>query len=136
MPTRFEKIYEYMVYTRHLDQYQPDGKWRPPVDIIELEDEVVIAADIPGVEKGAIEVIPRGNTLTIRGRRGEFLPDKVKFYTRMEAARGDFERVFTFPGAIKPAGAKVEYENGVLYITIKKKKIKTKIYQKIKIAVK
>ena len=135
MPTRFEKMYEYMICSRHMERYQPDGKWRPAVDIIELEDEIVIAADVPGVDKGDIEILPLKDTLTIRGFRREFEPERIKFYYRMEAVRGEFERVFTFPGNIKPSKANVTLDNGVLYITLKKKREKTKVIRKIEITV-
>ena len=46
-----------------------DGSWVPAVDIFEKGDDLVIRAEIPGVEKSDIEVRVEDNTLVLRGER-------------------------------------------------------------------
>ena len=45
------------------------GKWKPPLDIYELEDEIVIKLEIAGVKRKEISIIQEGNRIRISGTR-------------------------------------------------------------------
>src|SRR5215813_2111433 len=92
---------------------EPNGRpWVPPVDIKETENELVLKADIPGVELKDIDVRLENGTVTIRGeRKFEKAEDKGGWH-RVERSYGTFERVFTLPETINPEAVKADYNNG------------------------
>ena len=103
---------------------EPNGRpWVPPVDIKETENELVVKADVPGLEMKDIDVKLENGTLTIRGeRKFEAAKDEGGWH-RVERSYGTFERVFTLPDSVNPEGVKADYKNGVLTVTLPKKEV-------------
>ena len=54
-------------FTRLLSEPQTGRPWSPPVDIYETADHLVLTADLPGVDNGAIDVRVENQTLTLAG---------------------------------------------------------------------
>lgn len=102
--------------------------WRPHVDICESEDSVAITAELAGVEPDAISVhySPQRNTLAIRGNRVQEIGDEDCPLTRshqLEIFYGEFEREMILPEvSLDPSGIKAAFSNGLLCITIPKRK--------------
>ena len=97
--------------------------WVPPVDIRETDHELVLKADVPDVKFEDIDVRMENGTLTLKGER-KFEQDKAEGgWHRVERSYGSFERVFTLPETVAPEGAKADYKNGVLTITLPKKEV-------------
>ena len=96
--------------------------WVPPVDI-ELDDnEIRIAADLPGVNKDDIDVTVDGNQLTIRARReAETKEEKEGGYVRRERSFGEYVRSFSLPDFADIEKLEAHYEDGVLKLTIPKR---------------
>lgn len=90
-----------------------------PVDIVENEDEYMIFADIPGVEKENIEISGNENSITIKALRYEKYKGK---YLVMERTKGLMSRVIKFSKMININKAKAHYEDGVLTILLPKAK--------------
>jgi HSP20 family protein len=97
--------------------------WAPAVDILETENELVLKADIPGVELKDIDIQLENGTLTIKGERKFEKEEKEKGFHRMERSYGTFVRYFTVPDTIDPEHVKAAYEAGVLTVTLPKKEI-------------
>jgi len=97
--------------------------WSPAVDIIENDNELVLKADVPGVEMKDIDIQLENGTLTVRGERKFEREDKNKGFHRMERIYGTFVRYFTLPETVDPEHVKAAYEAGVLTITLPKKEI-------------
>ena len=97
--------------------------WAPAVDIMETENELVLKADIPGVELKDIDIQLENGTLTVKGERKYERDEKNKGFHRMERSYGSFVRYFTVPDTIDPEHVKAGYEAGVLTITLPKKEI-------------
>jgi HSP20 family protein len=96
-----------------------DEPWAPPVDIYDLDDAVVMVVDLPGVRREDIELEVNSDSLTLRGRR----PSEERSRSlRIERPSGPFQRSFHIGGAIDSAGAQAEYREGVLRITMPKRK--------------
>jgi len=94
--------------------------WRPVVDIFEENDNIVIKADLPGVDKDHIEVDLKDRVLTLKGERShENEVNEDKFYKK-ETVYGKFQRSFTLPADVNPDKISAEFKDGVLKIEIPK----------------
>lgn len=97
--------------------------WAPAVDIMETENELILKADVPGVELKDIDIQLENGTLTVKGERKFEKQEANKGFHRMERSYGTFVRYFTVPDTIDPEHVKAAYEAGVLTITLPKKEI-------------
>ncbi len=97
--------------------------WAPPVDILETENELVLKADVPGVDLKDIDIQFENGTLTVKGERKFEKDEKNKGFHRMERSYGSFVRIFTVPETVDAEHVKAAYEAGVLTITLPKKEV-------------
>ena len=97
--------------------------WAPAVDILETENELVLKADVPGVELKDIDIQLENGTLTVKGERKFEKEEKNKGFHRMERSYGAFVRYFTVPETVDADHVKADYQAGVLTITLPKKEI-------------
>jgi HSP20 family protein len=95
--------------------------WTPAVDILEGENEIVVKAELPGVDAKDIAVNVDNNVLTVKGERRFEKEVKKENYTRMERMYGTFSRSFALPTFIDPATVRAQYKDGLLNITLPKK---------------
>ncbi len=97
------------------------NSWTPSVDIFETENELVLSAEVPGIDEKDIEIKLEDNTLTLRGKRNFEKETKEENYHRIERAYGSFFRSFSLPLYIKQDAIKAEHNHGVLKIVMPKK---------------
>jgi len=97
--------------------------WAPAVDILETENELVVKADIPGVELKDIDIQLENGTLTVKGERKFEKEEKDKGFHRMERSYGSFIRYFTVPDTVDAEHVHAAYEAGVLTVILPKKEI-------------
>lgn len=97
------------------------GAWNPNVDIYENKDQIVLEAELPGMNREDFDLTIENNVITLRGERRFEKKDDADNYHRVERAYGSFTRSFTLPQAVSGDGAAAEYRNGVLRITLPKR---------------
>ena len=98
------------------------GAWNPSVDIYENKDQIVLEAELPGMKREDFDLTIENNVLTLRGeRRFEKKSDGDNFH-RVERSYGSFSRSFTLPQSVTAEGATADYNNGVLRVTLPKRK--------------
>jgi HSP20 family protein len=97
------------------------GAWTPNVDIFENKDEIVLEAELPGMNREDFELTIENNVLTLRGERRFEKKDEADNYHRVERAYGGFTRSFTLPQTVSSENAAAEYQNGVLRVTLRKR---------------
>lgn len=97
------------------------GAWTPNVDIFENKDEIVLEAELPGMNREDFELTIENNVLTLRGERRFEKKDEGDNYHRVERAYGSFTRSFTLPQIVSPENAAAEYKNGVLRVALRKR---------------
>ena len=101
--------------------------WNPSVDIFENDNEVVIKAELPGMNAKDIDVRLENNVLTLKGERHFDKETKEENYHRIESEYGTFSRTFSLPVAVNGDKVTAEYKDGVLKILLpKKEEIKPK----------
>ena len=74
--------------------------WAPAVDILETENELVLKADVPGVDLKDIDIQLENGTLTVKGERKFEKEATNKGFHRMERSYGSFVRIFTVPETV------------------------------------
>lgn len=98
--------------------------WAPSVDVLETKNDLVLKADVPGLEMKDIEILLENGTLAIKGeRKFEDIREDKSGYHRIERSYGSFARYFTLPDTVDAERVKAEYKNGVLTITLPKKEL-------------
>ena len=97
------------------------GAWTPNVDIFENKDEIVLEAELPGMNREDFELTIENNILTLRGERRFEKKDEADNYHRVERAYGSFARSFTLPQTVSGEQAAAEYKNGVLRVVLRKR---------------
>ncbi|MHC4320924.1 MAG: Hsp20/alpha crystallin family protein [Planctomycetota bacterium] len=95
--------------------------WRPVVDVAETESDVLVKAEIPGIDPKDIDVSITGEKLTLKGEKKEEKENTGKCYHRVESSYGSFKRVITLPASVDVDKVTAEGKNGILEITLPKK---------------
>lgn len=97
------------------------GTWTPAVDILEKDGNLVLRAEMPGLNEKEIELNVQGDILTIRGEKKVDNEVKREDFHRVERRYGSFSRSFSLPNTVDTEKISAEYKNGVLTITIPQK---------------
>src|SRR3989442_11173015 len=97
------------------------GAWNPSVDIYENKDQIVLEAELPGMNREDFDLTIENNVITLRGERRFEKKDDTDNYHRVERAYGSFTRSFTLPNTVTAEGATADYRNGVLLVTLPKR---------------
>ena len=93
----------------------------PPLDVFDAGEEIVLKAELPGVDPAKLDVEVRDNTLTMSGARTFDTPQGAAFHRR-ERLDGQFRRVIRLPVRLESAEARAEYKHGVLTVRVPKAK--------------
>src|SRR6266436_2442525 len=97
------------------------GAWNPSVDIYENKDQIVLEAELPGMNREDFELTIENNVVTLRGERRFEKKEDTDNYHRVERSYGSFLRSFTLPNTVTAEGANADYRNGVLRVTLPKR---------------
>lgn len=92
----------------------------PRVDVIDRDDEVVVRAEIPGVDKEDLEVSMTDTAVTIQGCTSHESKEEKGNYYRSEISRGSFSRTVALPSDVDSEKAKAVFKDGILELTIPK----------------
>lgn len=111
---------------------EPSLGWAPSVDISETDGNVLVKAELPGLDAKDIDVDVTGNVLTLKGEKKTEEEKKEERYYYRERHYGAFQRSFQLPAGVQSDKVDAEFKNGVLTINIpkseesKQKKIEVK----------
>ena len=115
------RLFEDNLFTRDRSGHADLATWAPPVDIYETENELVLRADVPGLQDKDIDVRVENNTLTIRGERKFEKDVNEENFLRVERSYGSFTRSFSLPNTVSHENIRAEYRNGVLTLHMAKR---------------
>ncbi len=103
------------------DDWSLGGAWAPPVDIYEHDGNIVMTAELPGVDAKDVDVRVENNLLTLRGERKWSSEVKKESYHRVERSYGSFTRSFTLPNVVDTDKIKADFKDGMLKLVLPKK---------------
>ncbi|HSE90792.1 MAG TPA: Hsp20/alpha crystallin family protein [Candidatus Binatia bacterium] len=92
----------------------------PAVDLYEEKDDIVVKAELPGMEKDNIEVNLSDNRLTIKGEKKQEEEVQKEGYYRSERSYGSFVRTLELPRKVQTDKVKAAFKNGILEIRVPK----------------
>ena len=94
--------------------------WIPAVDVLENEREIVLQAELPGMNKDDIEIELTGETLTLSGERKLEPAQRGEHFHRIERQYGPWQRTFQIEVPIDTAHVAASYDDGVLTVHLPK----------------
>jgi len=134
--SRWDPFEEIRQTQEHLNQLfrevSPFGGWpegssfTPLMDIKEEDDNVIVTADLPGVDKKDINVTVKDNIIEISAECKKESEEKEEGYTQRERTYSRFSRSAVLPSNVTDEGAKAKLEDGVLTISLPKAKAEEK----------
>ncbi|UCD86364.1 MAG: Hsp20/alpha crystallin family protein [Desulfobacterales bacterium] len=99
-----------------------EGEWAPSVDVSETAKEVIVRAEIPGMDPKDMDVSVHGGVLTLRGERKKEHEEKGEKICRIERSYGALFRSVQLPAEVNAEKVKATYRDGVLKINLPKTK--------------
>ncbi|HOW58054.1 MAG TPA: Hsp20/alpha crystallin family protein [Smithellaceae bacterium] len=94
--------------------------WRPPVDVCELGDEIIVLADLAGINKEELHIELSSKRIKISGIRKMVSVVADFRYCLAEIPHGYFERSIPLPALVDAEKASASYADGILMVRINK----------------
>lgn len=116
-----------------LSRREPEDVVVPSIDIRETASELVVEAELPGLEEKDVSVTLQEGVLTLQGEKKSEREEKKEDYHLMERSYGSFQRSFRVPDTVDADKTKASFEKGVLKVTIPKRAEAVKAEKRIPI---
>jgi HSP20 family protein len=118
---RMNRLFDDAGRTWRSDEPASTTTWSPAVDILETEGEIVVKAELPGMDRKDITLHLEKNVLTLKGERRFEKETKDENYHRIERSYGAISRAFSIPATVDEEKIRADYKDGVLKIALPKK---------------
>lgn len=89
----------------------------PPINVFQQGDDLVAIVELPGVNKGDLNIQAKENTIRIAGQKTIDYPENVSLHRR-ERLSGVFDRTLAVPMQIDPDRIQAEYKDGLLALFV------------------
>jgi HSP20 family protein len=118
---QFERQVDQMLHGVFPHQHRSRPRaWRPPTDVYETDDAVIVKIEIAGMNPEDIQISFVDRVLTVRGTRQD--TDEKLSYHCLEIPYGEFDSEVVLPGSYDEDTIEARYENGFLRIVVPKMK--------------
>jgi HSP20 family protein len=120
-------------FDRGIRGAEDQGEWLPTIDVAETKNDIVVKAEVPGMDPKEIDISLSDGTLTIRGEKKQEKEEKEENYRYIERSYGSFSRSIQLPKDVQRDKISATYKNGILKVTlpkseeVKKKEVKIKV---------
>jgi HSP20 family protein len=95
-------------------------RWVPAMDLVESDDQLILRADLPGLDKDDVSIEIKDGVLTVSGERRTERERKSEGFYRVERAFGSFSRSLSLPEGIDAEKVSADFDKGVLEVRIPK----------------
>lgn len=126
------EIEKFLGQLRHRDWFRPiAGDWLelpslemrfPAVDVIDRANEVVVKAEVPGIDQADLEISVADRTLTIKGETRHEEESEEGDTRRREIRSGSIYRALTLPADVDEQKATATCKDGMLKLRLPKKR--------------
>jgi HSP20 family protein len=108
-----------------------NGPWRPPVEVYETEESLVITVEIAGIDDSDLNLVVDGDRLLIRGDRADRHQPEKRSYHEARIAYGAFGADVFIPFPVDTDQTEAEYNNGFLRIVLPRQVPRTIVPKRI-----
>ena len=112
---------------------QQAREWAPAADVSETDNEYLIKAELPEVQKDDVSITVQDGVLVLSGERKQEKRDDQARVHRIERFYGSFARRFALPDNADEAGISAESRDGVIMIHIPKQRVEVQQPRQIEI---
>jgi HSP20 family protein len=133
MRREMDRLWDSFFERRPTTRAREEGEWLPSIDVSETKGELVVKAELPGIEPKDMNISLNEGVLTIKGEKKQEKEEKEEGYHLVERSYGSFTRSIRLPREVQGEKINASYKDGVLKITLlkteeaKKKEIKIKV---------
>lgn len=92
--------------------------WMPAIEVKQFNGNLLVKADLPGLDKNDIKIQLTEDTLILEGERKQEKEEKGEEYYRSERTYGKFYRAIALPEGVEVDKVKAEFGNGLLEVTL------------------
>lgn len=100
--------------------FEFSGQRLPNLDVVDRDNEIMVRAEVPGIEKKDLNISLTDNILTIKGQSRTEKKEEEGDYHKHEISSSSFARSLTLPGTVDVSKAAASLKDGVLEITLPK----------------
>ena len=97
-----------------------DESWYPSVDVSEGSKDIIVRAEIPGVDRKDIDISLDGRLMSIKGEKKHEKEEFGEHYHRVESSFGYYQRTIELPAEVDASDVDATYKKGILKIKLKK----------------
>jgi len=107
-----------------------EGEWLPSIDVAETKGDLLVKAELPGMDPKDIDISLHEGILTIKGEKKQEKEEKEEGYHLIERSYGSFTRSIRLPKDVQSDKINASFKNGILKVVLpkteeaKKKEIK------------
>ncbi|MFQ4143765.1 Hsp20/alpha crystallin family protein [Chlorogloeopsis sp. ULAP02] len=126
---RWQPFQEIETIRRQMDQMFDDlagvnreytTTWTPAIELEDTEDNLILRAEIPGIEGKDLDIQVARESVSIAGETRHESKTQERGYLRSEFRYGNFQRTIPLPVPIKNDQVQAEFKNGILNLTLPK----------------
>ena len=128
-----DRLWDSFLEGRPMRRAGDGGEWLPSIDVSETKSDLVIKAELPGMDPKDIDISMNNGFLTIKGEKKQEKEEKEADYHLVERSYGSFTRLVQLPQEVQRDKISASCKNGILKITLpkseeaKKKEVKIKV---------
>jgi HSP20 family protein len=133
MRREMDRLWDSFFEERPRRRVEEVGEWLPSLDLSETKNDLVVKAELPGIDPKDIDISLANDVLTIKGEKKQEREEKEEDYHLIERSYGAFTRSIRLPREVQSDKINASYKNGILRVTLpkseeaKKKEIKIKV---------
>ena len=128
-----DRVWDSFFEGRPSRRTREEGEWLPSIDVSETKSDLVVKAELPGMEAKDIEISLNEGLLTIKGDKKQEREEKEEGYHLIERSYGSFTRSIRLPKDVQSDKINASYKNGVLKVILPKSEEAEKKEIKIKV---
>lgn len=118
MMNRMENTFQ--EFEKEFDKQMGGMNKQLPIDVRETEENVIVKADLPGVDKDSISITSTDQHLEIEARDEHEVAEEGQNYFKQERQSKHYHRQISLPTLVEPDSAEATYQNGVLTVSLAK----------------
>jgi len=133
MRREMDRLWDSFFEERPRKKGEEIGEWMPAIDLSETNNDIIMKAELPGIDPKDIDISLTNDVLTIKGEKKQEKEEKEEDYHLIERSYGSFIRSIRLPKDVQSDKISASYKNGILKVILpkseeaKKKEIKIKV---------